>query len=358
MSTQPYGEILIDKIVYLAGLVSNPRTIDQTLDRLRSITATHTRGTDLSENDTATLEDVYRKIGQYLISQDPQRIFTADELHQKVVERFELKGRIARLQKKVWGIALLAVGLGGLSLLVPVPATQDSAFEFYLRLSIPTVFTILHFGAAWLFLSALQYFRATLKIAYRLIAGGIVVLGLAQAQLVVLGLLDLWSDPWITIGIISIIFSVAFCSVFYGIRIISKQFGIRNFATSPIAVLSAVLVTCLLAVVSPHYPAPIAEMYVDIGSGGLAVATILATAATIATVIIRRRVSTLYQKPLSALAVALGLMAIGGLQFMFIQLVLGYHNWYEDSGLAYLPLLLGAFVFVWAGYLFNKVSNY
>jgi len=355
---RPAHEILVDKIVYLASLVSDPNAIDKTLDKVRGITATYTRGTPLPEGKLATLNDVYQEIEQYLTTKDPQRIFTREELHQRVVERFDLKDRTTRLRRKIWAISGLAFALGCLSLLVPVPAKQDSMFEFYLRLSIPTVFTILHFGAAWLFVSALQYFRASFKLAYRLIAGGIVVLGLAQAQLVVLGLLDAWSDPWTTIGVISVIFSAAFSLVFYGVRIISKPLGIRNPVISPVVVLLSISAACLLAIASPHYPAPVAELYVDIGSAGLAGATVLAIAATVAILVIQRQVSALYQKPLNALAVALGLMVVAGLQFLFIQLMLGYHNWYEDSGLAYLPLLLAAFAFVRAGYLFNKVGNY
>lgn len=358
MSSQPANELLIDKIVYLASLVSDPMTIGQKLDRMRGITAAHTRGTALSNKDTATLENVYGEIEQYLISQDPQRVFTAEELRQRVVERFELKGHITRLRKKLLTIALLVAAFGGLSLLVPVPATQDEPLEFYLRLAIPTVFTILHLGAAWLFLSALRNFRATFKTAYRLIAGGIVALGLAQLQLVVLGLLDLWSDPWVTIGIISVIFSVAFCLIFYGIRMVGAPLGVRNLATSPMTIAFCILVACVLVVISPHYPAPVSELYVDIGSAGLAIAAVLATTTSIAALSIRRQLSALYKQPLGALAVALGLMAVAGLQFLFIQLVLGYHNWYEDSGLAYLPLLLAALAFVRAGYLFSKVSDH
>lgn len=352
------GELRIDEIVYVASLVSDAKAVDNTLDRLREITAVHRPGIDFSDTEVATLNGVYHELEQYLATRDPQRKFSPEELRQKVADKTISRKRNGQLVKKLFIIIGLALGFGGLSLLAPMPASEDSAFEFYLLLTIPTVFTILHFGSAWLFVSALQYFQTTLKVAYRLIASGIVVLGLAQLQLVVLGLFDLWSTPWITIGIISVTFSAAFCLIYAGVRVMGRLWHIRTLLTSHIAVAGYIAVVCAAVVFTPHYSAPVAEVYIDIGSSGLAISTVLAGIAALTSGLVSRLVSTFYKRPLEALALALGLMAVSGLQLLVVQLGIGYHTWYDDSGLTFLPLLLAALAFVRAGYLFNKVSNY
>lgn len=100
------------------------------------------------------------------------------------------------------------MGLGGGCLLLKPPASAlanaTNLINFYVLLCLPTVFMVVSIGAAWLFVSALQYFKAELRRAYRVIVVGVALLGLMHLQLSVLayvstmGAVGFGMAPWVS----------------------------------------------------------------------------------------------------------------------------------------------------------------
>lgn len=79
----------VDIVVFVASLASQPRNIDQFLDELRAITAKLPQNGQLSPAQEQQLTAVYRKLEDYLISQDPLRSFTRADIRELVQRRFD-----------------------------------------------------------------------------------------------------------------------------------------------------------------------------------------------------------------------------------------------------------------------------
>lgn len=77
-------ENILDLVTYTASLASNPTEVDNLLDEVRKITATHSVETALSPNDEAELIKVYLGLEGYLTTRDPIRTYTKDELRGKL----------------------------------------------------------------------------------------------------------------------------------------------------------------------------------------------------------------------------------------------------------------------------------
>jgi len=84
----------LDIVLYVANLVSNPTDIDLVLDRVRDITSRLQPGEQPSPSDRETLKKVYEELEDYLLHQDPLRVFTREELRGRISKRFTLNGVI------------------------------------------------------------------------------------------------------------------------------------------------------------------------------------------------------------------------------------------------------------------------
>jgi hypothetical protein len=83
----------LDLVTTVAGLASNPKKIDPLLDKVRAISAQLAPGGLVSEKEESSLFDVYLEIERYLMTSDPIRIFSQQELRGKAS-----KGLLARLE--------------------------------------------------------------------------------------------------------------------------------------------------------------------------------------------------------------------------------------------------------------------
>jgi len=86
----PENATYVDAVVYAAGLVSNPRDIDTTLDTLRQVTArTGPESEELSPTDKQSLLRVYRSIEDYLVTKEPLRKLTKPGLRARLTTEFQ-----------------------------------------------------------------------------------------------------------------------------------------------------------------------------------------------------------------------------------------------------------------------------
>jgi len=85
---QTSPRLVLDVVLYLAGLASNPSDIDPFLDNVREVTSGLQPGQVLSPQDVKHLANTYNKLEGYLTQHDPLRVFTAAELHNKITQQF------------------------------------------------------------------------------------------------------------------------------------------------------------------------------------------------------------------------------------------------------------------------------
>lgn len=84
-------ETPLDLATYAGSLASNPADIDPILDRVRKITTIHSVGSDLSPEDESALLEVYLDLEKYLMTNDPIRTFTKEELRGRLSPNLSMK---------------------------------------------------------------------------------------------------------------------------------------------------------------------------------------------------------------------------------------------------------------------------
>lgn len=78
----------IDSILYVAALASNKQAIDPILDQLRVITSKKNPN-DFTDQDRRTLLTIYRQIEDYLVTSDPLRTYSRQELRSHLTYDFQ-----------------------------------------------------------------------------------------------------------------------------------------------------------------------------------------------------------------------------------------------------------------------------
>ena len=79
----------VDAVVYTAGLVSNMKAIDTTLDDLRIVTASIKSGDTLTADQKKTLIKVYRSVEEYLVTKEPLLNLTKASLRARLTAEFQ-----------------------------------------------------------------------------------------------------------------------------------------------------------------------------------------------------------------------------------------------------------------------------
>lgn len=74
---------ILNLITTVASLASNPKDIDPMLDKVRTISAQLPKESALSKKDEAVLLEVYLEIEEYLMTSDPIRTYSQQELRGK-----------------------------------------------------------------------------------------------------------------------------------------------------------------------------------------------------------------------------------------------------------------------------------
>lgn len=78
----------IDVILYTSQLISNPKEIDEHLDKVRLLTSRLAPNDKLSEQDKTTLVDVYLSLEEYLTSKEPIRKLSREDMRLRLPEDF------------------------------------------------------------------------------------------------------------------------------------------------------------------------------------------------------------------------------------------------------------------------------
>lgn len=82
------GRSYIDSITNIANLASRPKDIDPILDGLRRVTANLQPDTSLSTDDRIQLLDTYKQLEEYLVTSDPLKSFTKEQLRTLLYPEF------------------------------------------------------------------------------------------------------------------------------------------------------------------------------------------------------------------------------------------------------------------------------
>jgi len=153
------------------------------------------------------------------------------------------------------------------SFLIPAPPSwNDTSLAFHTTLANSVLYTLLHAGAAVLFLSGISAYKAALRSAYVKIASGIVLVGGGLAQVVFLNIFDLIQTPWVQYGGVMLPFVVAGLAIYFGTRSMAALIGVRSVLRN-IRFVAPLLIVCVIIVsLLPHKPSSLPELVFDISN--------------------------------------------------------------------------------------------
>lgn len=257
--------------------------------------------------------------------------------------------------KTVLVVALATVLGCAASLIVPVPGSwTDSAAGFHWTLFSSVLYTLLHTGAAVLFLSGLGAYKAALRSAYMKIAIGVVLVGGGLAQVVFLNIFGLIGTPWVQYGGVTLPFVIAGLAIYFGIRSMAALIGVRSLlmdlrVVAPLLVVSVVVVSLL-----PHQPSTSPEFVFDISNAISAWDVVLYAVSLILVLKIKSHSGAHYANAITWLAIGL----VGSV--VITLCVLGGTLLSGNAPAGYLLdsiVIIGGLLYLKAGYSFARTKE-
>lgn len=320
------GKALIDRIIYLASLVSEPRSVDDSLDKLRRITA---RQSNPTPEDIRILQSIETELKDYLLHKERLRSFTEEYLKANVERHFALDNPAHEAKK----IALTqTLGAAGGAILVTILAVAlGMRGQVVLAFLVCTLFI----GLAFLFQSVKKDLVGQLHGAVSYLMTGTIGTGLfalhfpliaANSYLEQLPLLQHAGFMPLAIPVYG-----AHYIAFY---LYAKQLNApipRILRPAGVAI-SAVVIAAIFVLI-PH-PTPVAqEIFFDISVGGLAPSVYFSAIAAVLGFMIVPKTTALYSQTNLFLAISMVLQTVGnGFLLMFVIFPSGAFPVNEERG--------------------------
>src|SRR5687768_11564295 len=205
-------------------------------------------------------------------------------------------------------IAVIIVTILGYlaSFFIPAPTSwADSSLDFHWTLANSVLYTLLHAGAAVLFISGVSAYKAELRAAYIKIALGIALVGGGLAQVVFLNIFDLIQTPWVQYGGVMLPFVVAGLAIYFGVRSMATLIGIQSPLKNLWFVLPMLVICITVVTLLPHASSPLPEFSFDIANA-ISMWDVVLYAASLGLVLqIKARSGSHYAKAITWLSIGL-----------------------------------------------------
>ncbi len=253
---------------------------------------------------------------------------------------------------------LLTLVAGAVAFAVPPPITVADVLTLHERTAVAVMITVTSFGAAGLFVAGVKTFRLKLKVAYNLLASGILLFGVALAQLPVIAFYDWWNGWWAKSGMVIVPFVAATTLIFIGIRQFARLLEDHERLTKYSFSFGLSLAFTILSFAAGHYIArDHAVAGTDFYTAVVGWSAIQLTYAAMLANNVRRRLGSSYNRASWWLFVALTALAASAWHEYIINFFMNTDSWYVAHGLSLLPFLASGFALLHAGYMFYLLST-
>lgn len=257
-----------------------------------------------------------------------------------------------------WVVVIVGIVMALLSLTLPEPKGMVWP-EFHITFAVNCLQTALFVGAGWMFVLGVRNFRYRLRVAYGLLAFGLVLYGIGQIQLPVFQLLNLYKTPWVQYGGIQVPYLVGGMLVVAGVQQFAAILGVRGFSVGWGKTIGVIMAVGALGIlIQPTAKALIlnpggvsswpTRLIVAIGIAEFIVATIVFF-------LIRGKIGASYVNAMAWSFIAMAGMVIAASQVFVLQIV-GFGWWFESGPFAVVYLLAGVLL-VRAAYAFNLIRS-
>lgn len=261
----------------------------------------------------------------------------------------------------VWVFILSAFVISFFSTQISLPLLYGSWFATHIQLAVILFHVVLQLGAAVIFLLGLKNFKKELKHAYLILCAGLIILGLFRLQLIVLQIFNLWSGPWVSYGVIELLFSIGQLCILLGIRSLALLLHVKTVLTSKVCLfISLVIISAIMCIVphSSHALADSSLFFFTIFSVFNIWQIVFLMFSIFLVLKIKQNTSFSYANSFAWLFLALVLNTISVAQISYFHL-LGFSTaiW-MTKGFFNIPYILTGIAYLLAGYSFNKIKIY
>jgi len=254
-------------------------------------------------------------------------------------------------------IITLAAAIAAAVITLPLSEFNDPAF-LRPRTAAGLVATIVAVGAAIMLVSAMRRFKKSLRISYALTAAGIMLFGIALAQLPVFGFFNAWDTVYANSGLFILPFMLSAILIYAGARRFARLVRSDSIFTSAIFTSClAITIAVLSFIVAHHWGVYRLDTGNDIYIATLGWADTYGVASTLLMFHIVRRIGPYYQKAMRQLYIALIVMLLGGVHEYFISYWLSNPDWYVSHGISVIPHIITGLAFMRAAYALGALSD-
>jgi hypothetical protein len=255
------------------------------------------------------------------------------------------------------GIVALAVIVFGAVVILPLPAFSDPTF-LRPRTGAALVASIIMLGAAVMILSTLGSFKKSLRIAYILVAAGIVSFAVSLTQLPVIGFFNAYNSWYVNSGLLVVPFVLATGLIYTGVRRFAKLLNIRGITTSFWFVTGVALVAAILSYLTAHIWATTLDVTgTDSYIATVAWVTVYAIAAAVLLRRITERIGPFYHDAMQQLFVALAVLSVAGTHEHLSSYWYGNPDYYVSHGVSTIPFILTGLATLRAAYTLCVLNN-
>lgn len=338
---------LIDRIAYLASLVSEPRTVDITLDKLRIITS---RTTQPTTRDVQTLKSIQADLEDYLIHKERLRTFTKASLRANIERHFAAKNPLRDVRRAALGrIILTVIACAGLTGVLVALRLMEG--QVVMAFFICTLFV----GLALLFQSIKKDLVAQLHGSVNYLMAATIGTGLFAINFPIIAASSyLESHPMFQYGGFLAAAVPVYGFYYLAFYIYAKQLKVTiPWLLRPSGVVaSAVVVGAILALL-PHPVSVTHEIFFDLAVVGFGVSVYFSMVSAILGFMSTAKTTEVYSKSILFLAIAMVMHTIGNGNFLvFVTFISGDFSVNEQKG----QILTG--VFIIAALAFQYIAAY
>ncbi len=352
MNQQP-PKTAVDKLIYTASLVTNTQEVDPILDSLRALTSRNDYNPNqLTAQDSQVIAELQSRLEAYLVNGERLRFFTPESL-QLQIEQF-MSGSVGNVSRsQLIGVLVVATVLSvGLAVLLPLDGPERRG-----QVGGSVAFSVVNVGAAWLLLMALPAFKSKLRKAFRLICGGVALIGLSLLAHPIVEVFNLRHYPLTSLLLPLPLLAAAI--IFYtGNAQYARLVGVKSVWTRPWPVLIGCLILAAVTWIIPHRPVPEPELVFDLAAVMWGCMLLMPLASTFILPRVVKQLPELYKPSARALSYSMWtIIAVIGYQYA-LRLIAGpYMSGPVAYGLFSLVVVMGV-ALMRVGYTFSKVSRY
>jgi hypothetical protein len=327
MDGQTDSKLIIDRIVYLASLVSEPRSVDPLLDKLRYITA---GGAQLSPQDVQTLGSIQTELEEYLIHKERLRSFTSESLHTNLERHFAAEDPVRDVKRAaLWQIAITVVVAAAVTSVLA--ALQIMHGQVILAFFIFTLFA----GLALVFQSFKKDLVAQLHGSLNYLMAATVGTGLFALNFPIIAANShLEKLPLMQHGGLLIAAVPVYLCYYLAFYLYAKQLGVSVPAVlRPWGVTITAVIVAATSVLAPHPVSVPDEGYFDLAVVGFAVSVYLSAVSAVLGFKSIPQTTAIYSKSILFLAIAMVLQTIGNGNFLvFVTFISGDFSVNDQKG--------------------------